>query len=307
MSDKGRKQPQPRGLFDQIQEFIAGGRSYRVWGVLEEENAERVFARRMKRERIRRGWRQEDLARNLEDRTGLKLHPSAIAKIEREHDPDRKIEPRVIRLNEALLIAETLNLSLMQMLSDDDQRDDRIRLDELAEKLDKAEDEEIDARVKADELRKRAQTIRTEYERAKRKAALSATMAGQPLPQVADALSTPEARQHAEAMLAYWFKRTREDLIDGGWGQDGSGDWVDPDEVIGQLHVMGAVYPDLKALTVEVVEKIEELADWWRKEGVDLHSERMREYIQQMTIEAVEPADEQHQEKQPPTPEPPFD
>lgn len=80
---------------------------------------ERIFARRMKRERTRRKWRQEDLARQLST-LGLDLHPSAIAKMEREPDPDKSIEPRSIRLDEAAVIARAFSLGVDDMLSDND-------------------------------------------------------------------------------------------------------------------------------------------------------------------------------------------
>jgi restriction system protein len=95
---------------------------------------ERIFARRMKRERLRRGWRQEDLADRLA-LASLDLHPSAIAKIEREPDLDKGIEPRMIRLNEAVAIARVLGRSVEQMISDDDLMDPENELNQLNEAL----------------------------------------------------------------------------------------------------------------------------------------------------------------------------
>lgn len=86
-----------------------------TWG----PSAERNFARRMKRERLRRDLRQEDLADRLV-RLGVELHPSAMAKIEREPAPDKNIEPRMIRLNEAVAIARVFGLSVDDMLAEDD-------------------------------------------------------------------------------------------------------------------------------------------------------------------------------------------
>lgn len=79
---------------------------------------DRVFAARMKRERIVRGMRQEDLARALAN-AGLDLHPSAIAKIERESDPEKGIAPRAVHIGEAVVIAAVLGLTVPQMLMDE--------------------------------------------------------------------------------------------------------------------------------------------------------------------------------------------
>jgi transcriptional regulator with XRE-family HTH domain len=63
---------------------------------------ERVFGRRMRQERLLRGWRQEDLAA----RVGL--IPSAISKAEAGR--------RLIRLDEAVAIADAFGLPLGAML-----------------------------------------------------------------------------------------------------------------------------------------------------------------------------------------------
>ena len=96
--------------------------------------AERVFARRMKRERQRRGWRQEDLATRLAE-ASVDLHPSTIAKMEREPDPDKGITPRMIRLNEAFAISRALRLSIDQMLTDDDLTDPAREIEQLRRAL----------------------------------------------------------------------------------------------------------------------------------------------------------------------------
>ncbi len=71
----------------------------------------------MRAERELRGWTQSDLAKHLEDR-GLKLHPSAIAKIE-QRDVER---PRAIRLDEAEAIAQVLGVTVDEMSETDEFR-----------------------------------------------------------------------------------------------------------------------------------------------------------------------------------------
>lgn len=98
---------------------------------------EQIFAARLRRERLRRGWRQEDLARELE-RHGVTLHPSAIAKIERAPEPDRGITPRAVRLAEAVVIARVFGMTVEAMLRDDDLSDTRkliLQLEQSVERL----------------------------------------------------------------------------------------------------------------------------------------------------------------------------
>jgi transcriptional regulator with XRE-family HTH domain len=92
-----------------------------------EGTPERIFARRMRQERVRRGWRQEDLANAMAAR-GLKVHPSAIARSERESDS------RMIRLDEAVLVAAIFDLSLSQMITPEE-TDPAIELGQLGEAL----------------------------------------------------------------------------------------------------------------------------------------------------------------------------
>lgn len=97
---------------------------------------ERTFARRVRRERIRHGWRQEDLADRLAAR-GIRLHPSAIAKIERDPD-DRGSGARFVRLDEAAALAAAFGLSIDVMLSDDDLGEPTQRLDRIRAELEEA-------------------------------------------------------------------------------------------------------------------------------------------------------------------------
>lgn len=73
---------------------------------------EDLFGARLRQERERRNLTQADVAQLLERHRGIKLHPSAIAKME-TRDVDR---PRTIRLNEATAIASLFNLTVDEML-----------------------------------------------------------------------------------------------------------------------------------------------------------------------------------------------
>ena len=88
-----------------------------VGSVGDVESPENAFGRRVRLERILRGWTQADLAKALEHE-GLSLHPSAIAKIELR-DSQR---PRVIRLDEAKAIAAVFGLSLDEMFESGGER-----------------------------------------------------------------------------------------------------------------------------------------------------------------------------------------
>jgi transcriptional regulator with XRE-family HTH domain len=65
------------------------------------------FRKRLKDERDRRGWSQEELAKRLGER-GVAVHASTIAKIE--------TDARAIRLDEAAAIADLFGLSLDTLL-----------------------------------------------------------------------------------------------------------------------------------------------------------------------------------------------
>lgn len=80
------------------------------------------FGVNLRRLRERARLTQADIARLLEERHGIKLHPSAIAKIE-----NRDVEnPRAIRLEEAVAISSILGLTVTQLISN------RSELEELA-------------------------------------------------------------------------------------------------------------------------------------------------------------------------------
>lgn len=75
--------------------------------------AEDRFGRRLRKEREDRAMTQADVARVLEEDHGLRLHATAIAKME-QRDAER---PRAIRLYEAQAIAEMFGLTVDEMMS----------------------------------------------------------------------------------------------------------------------------------------------------------------------------------------------
>ncbi|MFM9652797.1 helix-turn-helix domain-containing protein [Streptomyces galilaeus] len=79
--------------------------------------AEDRFGRRLRKEREDRGMTQADIARVLADEHDLKLHPTAVAKME-QRDSEK---PRVIRLSEARAIADMFGLTVDEMTSTADQ------------------------------------------------------------------------------------------------------------------------------------------------------------------------------------------
>ncbi|EFV91668.1 hypothetical protein ES5_09867 [Dietzia cinnamea P4] len=75
------------------------------------------FGKRVRDERLLNGWTQAQLAEKLLEE-GIKLHPSAIAKIE-----DRGgAKPRAIRLEEAAALARVFGRRLDEMYEDDEHR-----------------------------------------------------------------------------------------------------------------------------------------------------------------------------------------
>ena len=67
------------------------------------------FGKRVREERERRGWSQEELAKRLTDK-GILVYSSTIAKIESEK------RPRAARLGEAVGIADLFELSVDALL-----------------------------------------------------------------------------------------------------------------------------------------------------------------------------------------------
>jgi transcriptional regulator with XRE-family HTH domain len=125
-----------------------------------EESPERIFGRRVRRERMRRGWRQEDLAATVAE-SGISLHPSAYAKIEGG--------TRTVTLNEAVAITIALELPVSWMLSDDTA--------DLEEQLERADAELKAAMTESDEALQRAVNMWLERRRLIRDLASEGQMA----------------------------------------------------------------------------------------------------------------------------------
>lgn len=80
--------------------------------------ATETFARRLTEERQRAGLSQAALAARISDRIGRGIDPSAVARAEKHE--------RAIRLDEAIAIADVLQVPLTSMLRDRDAIDDEI-------------------------------------------------------------------------------------------------------------------------------------------------------------------------------------
>jgi transcriptional regulator with XRE-family HTH domain len=112
--------------------------------------AEQSFGSRLREERDRRGWRQEDLAAHMA-RNGLTRHESFYAKIETGGTR--------IKLNEAVAIAGALGLSLSQMTTYVDQ-------DKLTRELAQATEQVHQAQAELDHAQRSAQMAAMNYHRA---------------------------------------------------------------------------------------------------------------------------------------------
>jgi transcriptional regulator with XRE-family HTH domain len=100
-------------------------------GNVDDDDPERIFGRRLKAERLRRGWRLEDLATWASEH-GLNVHPSAYSKIEAGQ--------RAVRLREAVAIAQALGIPLGFMLAEDDPTETERRLAQVKAELAEASD-----------------------------------------------------------------------------------------------------------------------------------------------------------------------
>ena len=65
---------------------------------------ERDFAQAVRRERVRRGWSQEDVAEKLAAQSGLAIHQTGVTRIESGS--------RRVRLDEALALARLLDIEM---------------------------------------------------------------------------------------------------------------------------------------------------------------------------------------------------
>jgi transcriptional regulator with XRE-family HTH domain len=77
-----------------------------------------TFARRLREERIRAGLSQSTLAERLTELLNQKVDASAITRIEKHE--------RAVRLDEAVVIAELLDLPLPAMLRDSESVDEQV-------------------------------------------------------------------------------------------------------------------------------------------------------------------------------------
>lgn len=114
------------------------------------ETAEQRFAARMRQERERRGWRQEDLAAAVAA-AGLPLHPTAFSKIESGL--------RAVRLNEAAVIAAVFGRPVGYMLTSTDPGDITRELDEVQARFLEAQADSDDAIHRAAALWNRKQEL----------------------------------------------------------------------------------------------------------------------------------------------------
>ena len=118
--------------------------------------ATEIFARRLNEERQRAGLSQAALAARITDMIGRSIDPSAIARAEKHE--------RAIRLDEAVAIADALQVPLTSLLRDRDAIDDEI--DELRRdlslyqwKLSKAEEEAQQAEDSISATRRRIEEL----------------------------------------------------------------------------------------------------------------------------------------------------
>ncbi|MGW5338698.1 helix-turn-helix domain-containing protein [Rhodococcus pyridinivorans] len=87
---------------------------------------EQVFGTRVRIERETRGWSQAELAAKLEGE-GLKLHPSAIAKIELRNAE----KPRAIRLDEAAALSSLFEVPLDELVGRNKTRDQKAAIERV--------------------------------------------------------------------------------------------------------------------------------------------------------------------------------
>lgn len=112
--------------------------------------ADERFAARTKRERERRGWRQEDLAIRVAAE-GLSLHATAFSKIEAGQ--------RAVSLDDAVCIAAAFDVPLTYLLLSDDPGVIARELEEVQAGLAQAQAESDDALHRAAALWNRKQEL----------------------------------------------------------------------------------------------------------------------------------------------------
>jgi transcriptional regulator with XRE-family HTH domain len=114
------------------------------------QDAERRFGVRVRQERLRRGWRQEDLAIRVAAE-GVSLHFTAFTKIEAGH--------KRVRLIEAVAIAAALDVPLTFLLSSGNPSETARELEQVRGEFAKVQAESDDALARAAALWNRAQEL----------------------------------------------------------------------------------------------------------------------------------------------------
>lgn len=115
------------------------------------ETAGQRFAKRMRQERQRRGWRQEDLALWAAGE-GLTLHATGFSKIENGQRP--------VSLDEAAAIAAAFGIPLSQMLTSPDPGELARELEETQAALTQAQADSDDATHRVVALWNRAEELK---------------------------------------------------------------------------------------------------------------------------------------------------
>jgi transcriptional regulator with XRE-family HTH domain len=114
------------------------------------QDAERRFGVRVRQERLRRGWRQEDLAIRVAGE-GVSLHFTAFTKIEAGQ--------KRVRLTEAVAIAAALGVPLTYLLTTGDPSETARELEQVRAEFREASAESDDALARAAALWNRAQEL----------------------------------------------------------------------------------------------------------------------------------------------------
>jgi len=106
---------------------------------------ERRFVENLRSLRRARGWSQEKLVKEVENRTALRLNATVVTKLEWALDPSRASKARGLGLNEALAFATTLNVELSDLIRAPEEAADTFA-DPLREELSKAQRDLAEAR-----------------------------------------------------------------------------------------------------------------------------------------------------------------
>jgi transcriptional regulator with XRE-family HTH domain len=132
---------------------------------MSQDTPEVRFVKRMRTERAERGWSQERLVKEVAERTGFRMNPTVITKLEWATDPARRDKARGLGFDEALAIAQTFQLSVSEMVEPQDrisELDGAIRATEgmIQEQYWRRADAEDQAKKKLDEIDARIEQLR---------------------------------------------------------------------------------------------------------------------------------------------------